>query len=92
MFLHVTDAKYDENYKIKLKFNNGAEGIVNLEKELYGEVFKPLKDIELFQKFTLTGRTIEWSNGADFAPEYLFEIVELTVEPAVDEIKELIFA
>ena len=92
MFLHVTDAKYDKNYKIKLKFNNGAEGIVDLEKELYGEVFAPLKDIELFQKITLTGRTIEWSNGADFAPEYLFEIAELTVEPAADEAKNLVFA
>ncbi len=92
MFLHVIDAKYDEDYRIRIKFNNGAEGIVDLEKELYGEIFTPLKDIKLFQKFTLTGRTIEWSNGADFAPEYLFEIAELTVEPAADEIKELVFA
>ena len=52
MFLHVIDAKYDEDYRIKIKFNNGAEGIVDLEKELYGEIFTLLKDIKLFQKFT----------------------------------------
>lgn len=81
MFLHVTDAQYDKNYRLKVKFNNGAEGIVDLEKELYGEVFEPLKNIDLFQKFTLTNRTIEWSNGADFAPEYLWEIAELVKGP-----------
>lgn len=83
MFLHLTEAAYLEDYKLKLKFNNGAEGIVDLEKELYGEVFEPLKDVNLFQKFTLTGRTIEWSTGADFAPEYLYEIAEITLEPTV---------
>lgn len=89
MFLHVTKAKYLENYKVKLKFNNGAEGIVDLEKELYGEVFEPLKDLKLFQDFTLTGRTIEWSTGADFAPEYLYEIAEISAKPTVDKVDRL---
>lgn len=84
MFLHVTNAEYDQNYRLNVKFNNGAEGVVDLEKELYGEVFEPLKDIELFQKFTLTNRTIEWPNGADFAPEYLWKIAELVKEPALE--------
>lgn len=89
MFLHVIDAEYDEKYKLKLKFNNGAEGIVDLEGELYGEVFEPLKDIEQFQKFMLTGRTIEWPNGADFAPEYLLEIAEITTKPTVKALEKL---
>jgi hypothetical protein len=41
---------------------------------LYGEIFEPLKDKSLFQKVFVTSRTIEWPNGADFAPEFLFEI------------------
>ncbi len=84
MFLHVIDAEYDKRYTLKLKFNNGAEGAVDLETELYGEVFEPLKNIELFQDFTLTGRTIEWPNGADFAPEYLWEMMELSTKPAME--------
>ena len=86
MFLHVIDAEYDEKYQLKLKFNNGAEGIVDLEEELHGEVFEPLKDLEEFRKFKLTSRTIEWPNGADFAPEYLLEIAPLTTEPTVERI------
>lgn len=89
MFLHVIDAEYDEKYRLKLKFNNGAEGIVDLEEELYGEVFEPLKDLEQFCQVTLTSRTIEWPNGADFAPEYLLEIATLTTEPTVEELGKL---
>ena len=35
---------------------------------------KPLKERDTFARFTLNDFTIEWPNGADFAPEYLYEI------------------
>ena len=60
--------------ELKLQVNNGIEGIVDLEKELYGEIFEPLKNKSLFEEVFVTSRTIEWPNGADFAPEFLFEI------------------
>lgn len=74
LLLHVVSVEYLDNYQLKLTFNNGIEGIVDLEPELYGEIFEPLKDKSLFQKVFLTSRTVEWPNGADFAPEFLFEI------------------
>jgi len=74
LLLHVVSVEYLENYQLKLIFNNGIQGIVDLEQELYGEIFEPLKDKSLFQKVFVTSRTIEWPNGADFAPEFLFEI------------------
>ncbi|NJL89395.1 MAG: DUF2442 domain-containing protein [Coleofasciculaceae cyanobacterium SM2_1_6] len=74
LWLHVVSVEYLGNYQLKLTFNNGIEGIVDLEQELYGEIFEPLKDKSLFQKVFVTSRTIEWPNGADFAPEFLFEI------------------
>ena len=51
MILHVVEATYDRDYIIRLKFNDGAEGFVNLEGELYGEMFSPLKEIEAFKAF-----------------------------------------
>jgi hypothetical protein len=79
MFLHVTDVKYMDGYRLRLVFNNGDEGVVDLSGELYGPVFEPLQDQSLFRQVYLTSRTIEWPNGADFAPEFLYEIAQLSV-------------
>jgi hypothetical protein len=76
MFLHVTDAEYLDAYRLRLRFSNGVEGSVDLQPELYGEVFEPLLDRQLFQQVFLTSRTLEWPNGADFAPEFLLSLVQ----------------
>ena len=74
MFLEITSAKYLGDYKINLVFNNGVSKTVDFFDKLSGRVFEPLKDKSYFQSFTIKFNTIEWSNGADFAPEYLYEI------------------
>jgi hypothetical protein len=65
-----------KDYQLRLEFNDGKVKGVDLRSELYGEIFEPLKDSDLFKKVYVnpdTG-TIEWPNGADFAPEFLYEI------------------
>lgn len=74
MFLHIDEAIYISDYKLQLKFNNNEIKNVDLRNELYGEVFEPLKDKKNFKDFFISHNTIEWKNGADFAPEFLFEI------------------
>ena len=74
MFIEVTKAEYLDGYRIMLLFNNGEKRIVDLSQSLNGEVFAPLKDIGFFKRFSIKFNTIEWENGADFAPEYLYEV------------------
>jgi hypothetical protein len=71
----ITDAKYLKDYTLYLSFCNGSGGEVDLEHELDGEIFEPLKDISYFKDFRVNQElhTIVWPNGADFAPEFLFE-------------------
>jgi len=75
MILHVKEAKYLYDYVIWLRFNDGAEGMVDLKDELYGEVFEQLKDMKKFKSFKVDPdfETIAWENGADLAPEFLYE-------------------
>ncbi len=75
MFLHVKEARYLHDYTIWLRFNDGAEGEINLANELHGEVFAPLRDREVFKRFRVDPETetVVWENGADFAPEFLYE-------------------
>jgi hypothetical protein len=76
MFLHVTKVTYLHDYHLRLEFDDGTATDVDLERELYGEVFDPLKNVGLFKQVYLNPNTgtIEWPNGADFAPEFLKEI------------------
>lgn len=79
MILHVKQAKYLHDYVIWLRFNDGAEGEVDLADELEGEVFGPLKDISKFKSFKIDSilGTIVWENGADLAPEFLYENMKI---------------
>ena len=74
MFLHVEEATYIADYQLQLKFNNNEVKRVDLKDELYGEVFELLQNKQFFKEFFISHNTIEWKNGADFAPEFLFEI------------------
>jgi hypothetical protein len=75
MFLHVTNVSYLENYKLRLTFSDGVIKDVDLQDELHGQVFEPLRDIEFFKRVAVNPdtNTIEWPNGADLAPEFLYE-------------------
>ena len=74
MFLEVSKANYLSDYRIVLTFNNGVTKIVDLKNELNGKIFAPLRQLDYFKNFSLPYNTIEWPNGADYAPEYLYEI------------------
>ena len=69
----VVDAEYISDYKIKVTFDNRKERVVDCSKWLKGELFEPLKDTEYFKRFFVDGWTISWPNGADIAPEPLYE-------------------
>jgi len=72
MFIEVIEATYVKEYILNIKLNNGREGQVDLEDQLWGPMFEPLKDISNFTKFSVskTFGTIEWPNGADIAPDF----------------------
>jgi len=73
--LEVTKAEYIEEYRIKITFNNGASGVVDLKDALWGTMYEKLKDYNVFRKFEVSDvvHTIRWENDSDLAPEYLYE-------------------
>lgn len=75
MFLHVTRAEHIEGHHVRVWFNDGSDGEIDLSESLDGLVFEPLRDVEYFRSFTIAGHTLAWANGADFAPEYLRSLV-----------------
>lgn len=53
MFLHIENIQCLKDYKLRLTFDNGIQKDVDLENELYGEIFKPLRDKSVFKKVFL---------------------------------------
>ncbi|MEP7305858.1 MAG: DUF2442 domain-containing protein [Acidobacteriota bacterium] len=75
----VVAARYDDEFRIHLTFNDDLQGTLDLQDWLDGPIFEPLKDREHFRQFFIDGGTVVWPNGADIAPETLYEAVRQTV-------------
>jgi hypothetical protein len=82
-YVPVVKARYVRDYRIWLQFKDGVEGEVDLSRQLWGEICEPLLDIEYFKKFKVKNSTIEWPNGADFAPEFLHLSVLGLLPPSI---------
>jgi hypothetical protein len=76
----VFEARYVRDYVVWLRFRDGTSGEVDLGRELWGEVFEPLRDPAYFKRFTVHPEllTLVWPNGADFSPEFLHQAVRVT--------------
>jgi Protein of unknown function (DUF2442) len=63
---------------LELAFHDGVRKRVNVEALLVGRVFEPLKDPIFFRQAAVdpVGATVVWPNGADIAPETLYELPE----------------
>ena len=80
MYYNVVEAKYVRDFTIWLKFEDGTHGEIDLASELWGPVFEPLKDPDAFRKLEVAEYgTIAWPNGADLAPEFLYERTRVAV-------------
>lgn len=67
-------------YRLYLEFEDGKKGEIDLQDQLWGQVFEPLRELDEFKRFEVHPElhTLTWPNGADFAPEYLYDAVAVS--------------
>jgi len=72
---HVINASYVKDYLIRVKFDDGTQKVVDFTDYIgRGGISSELEDEEYFKRFFIDLNTVCWPNGADVAPERLYEL------------------
>jgi hypothetical protein len=82
MYYDVTDARYIEDYKLELTFDNGKSGMGDFRKYIQERgVFAKLENLDYFKGLMINRElgVISWGEEVDVAPETLY--AEATEEP-----------
>jgi len=63
------------DYTLRVQFDDQTEQAINFRPVLAGELFGPLRDLELFRRVGIDAdaHTLVWPNGADFDPATLHD-------------------
>ena len=70
----VIKINYRHDYIFHVVFDDGVSGDVDFHEYIEkGPIFAPLKSKDFFKRAVIEGGTISWPNGADIAPETLYE-------------------
>lgn len=73
----VTQIEYRSGYSFFIAFDDGLSATLDFSEYLHrGPIFAPLREPGFFRQARIEGGTIAWPNGADVAPETLYEKCE----------------
>lgn len=80
MIPKLKSIEYLGGYRLYLEFEDGKKGEIDLQDQLWGHVFEPLRELDEFKRFEVHPemQTLTWPNGADLAPEYLYDAVAVS--------------
>jgi len=88
MLQDIVSAKPLDDYKLYLQFEDGAEGVVDIQSLIeFTGVFEPLLDQKYFRQVEVNPDigTIQWPNEADLDPDVLYSV--MTGQPIVPDRK-----
>lgn len=81
---YIIEVQPLEGYRLRIKFSDGVEGIIDIRKRTnFNGVFGPLAEEVYFRKVKVNTElgTFEWPNGADLDTEVLY--ADITGKPII---------
>lgn len=72
----ISHMKALSEWRLEVAFADGISGVISLKDRLFGPMFEPLKDPAMFaQAYVDEYGAVCWPNGADLAPDALYETI-----------------
>ena len=71
----IIEADHVGGHQLRIRFADGVEGVVDLAGLEWRGMLEPLRDPAFFAQVSVDPElgTVTWPNGADLAPEPLYE-------------------
>ncbi len=73
MYLGVREVKPNEDFSLIVVLENGEKRVLDMKPYLDFGVFMKLRDYENFKRARVAFDTIEWDEGVDLDPEFVYE-------------------
>ncbi|MBU8901494.1 MAG: DUF2442 domain-containing protein [Victivallales bacterium] len=73
MYKAITNVTPTDDFKLILSFDKKEKRIFDAVPILKFGKFIELQDLNVFKKVHISFDTVEWENGLDLDPEYLYE-------------------
>nr|VFK17260.1 MAG: Protein of unknown function (DUF2442) [Candidatus Kentron sp. LPFa] len=73
MYPSVKKVSARDNYRIFIEFDNNERGTLDMTPYLNFGIFHRIKDPDLFRQVRVAFDTVEWGNGIDLDPSFVYE-------------------
>lgn len=83
MYARVTEVQATDDHKLILKFDNNERRLFDMRPYLGIGRFAELRDIIAFKQVGVSFETVEWQNGLDLDPKFLYAKSGELLEPAL---------
>ena len=68
----VCEVTPTDDYKLRLRFDDGQTGVYDCSALLDFGVFRELRDLRYFKRVKAVGGTVAWPNEQDICPDTLY--------------------
>ena len=73
MYPAVCEVTPNEDFSLNVVLDNGEKRVLDMKPYLEFGVFRKLRDYEKFKRARVSFDTIEWDEGVDLDPEFIYE-------------------
>ena len=80
MYPSVATVTPRENYTLEIVFDNGEEGVLDMNPYLDFGVFQKIADYECFKQVRVAFDTLEWDCDVDLDPEFVYKKCKMNAQ------------